>query len=136
MHYQLANILVFALIGAFIVFFLLAVGSLLRPHHPSAEKLSPYECGERPVGSPWIRFNIRFYIIALVFIVFDVEIALIYPCAVVYKQWLETPSALPLGGIAFGEMLFFVAVLAGALAYLWRKGDLEWIKSFRRGAGE
>jgi NADH-quinone oxidoreductase subunit A len=72
MHFQLASVLVFAFVGALIVWFLLAVGSLLRPRHPNPSKASAYECGEPPVGSPWIRFNLRFYIIALVFIIFDV----------------------------------------------------------------
>jgi NADH:ubiquinone oxidoreductase subunit 3 (subunit A) len=83
------------------------------------DKYIPYECGEIPEGSAWIRFNIRFYVLALIFIIFDVEIVFLLPWAVVFKK---------LGGFAFIEGLIFIGILAVGLAYVWRKGDLEWVK--------
>ncbi|PYQ17146.1 MAG: hypothetical protein DMF79_17835 [Acidobacteria bacterium] len=83
------------------------------------EKLTTYECGENPQGSAWIQFNIRFYVFALIFIVFDVEAVFLLPWAVVFKQ---------LGFLAFAEGLVFVGILVVALVYVWRKGDLEWVR--------
>jgi NADH-quinone oxidoreductase subunit A len=79
-----------------------------------------YECGEVPEGSAWIRFNIRFYVVALIFLIFDVEIVFLLPWAVVFKK---------LGAFAFMEGLIFIGILAIGLAYVWNKGDLEWVKS-------
>jgi NADH-quinone oxidoreductase subunit A len=93
---------------------------VLRPSRFSEEKLTTYECGENPVGSAWIQFNIRFYVFALIFIIFDVEAVFLLPWAVVFKQ---------LGPLAFVEGLVFIAILVVALAYVWRKGDLEWVRA-------
>jgi NADH:ubiquinone oxidoreductase subunit 3 (subunit A) len=93
---------------------------LIRPSRFSEEKLTTYECGENPQGSAWIQFNIRFYVFALIFIVFDVEAVFLLPWAVVFRK---------LGMVAFTEGLVFIAILAVALAYVWRKGDLEWVRS-------
>ena len=98
----------------------LLVSSLVRPSKFSAEKYIPYECGENPVGSPWVQFNIRFYVFALVFIIFDVEAVFLFPWAVVYQD---------LGLFAFVEGLIFIVILALGLAYLWVKGDLEWVRT-------
>ena len=92
---------------------------VIRPSRFSEEKLTTYECGENPVGSAWIQFNIRFYVFALIFVVFDVEAVFLLPWAVVFRK---------LGPLALGEGLVFVAILAVALAYVWRKGDLEWVR--------
>jgi NADH-quinone oxidoreductase subunit A len=102
-----------------VVFAALLASRLLAPRKPNPVKLSTYECGEEPVGSPWIRFNTRFYVIALIFIVFDVEVLFLYPWAVNLKS---------LGMFAWIEMAVFVVILAVGLAYVWAKGDLEWIK--------
>jgi len=92
----------------------------LRPAGtPLPEKYTTYECGEEPVGSAWIQFNIRFYVIALIFIIFDVEVVFLLPWAVVFRK---------LGMFAFVEGLIFLAILAVGLAYVWRKGDLAWVK--------
>ncbi|MBD3265460.1 NADH-quinone oxidoreductase subunit A [bacterium] len=115
-----ALIFIFAAIG-FIIFGLW-VPKLVRPHLPDEEKLSNYECGERPVGTPWVRFNIRFYIVAILFIIFDVEVLFIIPWAVVFKELL--PS---MGLLVFFEMFVFLLVLGVGLAYCWAKGHLEWI---------
>jgi NADH-quinone oxidoreductase subunit A len=116
---QYANVLIFLGIGALFVVVNLFIGSLIRPRNPSAEKLSTYECGEEPVGGSWIQFNIRFYVIALDFIIFDVEVVLLYPWAVVANDF---------GWYGFGAMSIFVAVLLLGLAYAWRKGALEWVR--------
>ena len=116
---QYANVLIFLGIGAFFVGFNLFLGSLLRPSNPYPEKLTTYECGEEPVGGSWIQFNIRFYVIALDFIIFDVEVVLLYPWAVV---------AMDFGWYGFGAMIIFVVVLLLGLAYAWRKGALEWVR--------
>ncbi len=114
--------------SAILVFLAVIIGFLvvnlvlwwvIRPYRFSAEKLTTYECGESPQGSAWIQFNIRFYVFALIFIVFDVEAVFLLPWAVVFKQ---------LGFLAFAEGLVFVGILVVALVYVWRKGDLEWVR--------
>ena len=123
MLFDYANVLIFLGIGAFFIVFNLFMGSLIRPKNPSPEKLSTYECGEEPVGGSWIQFNIRFYIVALVFIIFDVEIVLLYPWAVVVKDLMAY------GWFAFVEMMIFVSILLVGLAYAWKKGALEWVRA-------
>lgn len=128
---DLPQISMAAQFGVAFLFLLTAIGfvlgslwvpKLVRPTNPFPDKLSTYECGERPVGSPWIRFNIRFYVIAILFLIFDVEVLFIIPWAVVYKSLL--PS---LGFFVFMEMFVFLVVLGVGLAYCWAKGHLEWI---------
>ena len=115
--------------AAILIFLVVCVGFLavnlllwkvLRPSRYSEEKLTTYECGENPVGSAWIQFNIRFYVFALIFIIFDVEAVFLLPWAVVFKN---------LGMLAFVEGVVFIAILVVALAYVWRKGDLEWVRA-------
>jgi NADH-quinone oxidoreductase subunit A len=120
---QFANVLLFLTVGVLFLAVSLLFSSLVRPSKYSAEKLIPYECGENPVGSPWIQFNIRFYVFALIFIVFDVEVAFLIPWAVVFKK---------LGLVAFIEGLIFIAILAVGLAYVWAKGDLQWVRPEER----
>ena len=119
---QFGVVLFFLVLGFAFIFATLLVGSLVRPNRPGTIKLSPYECGEQDVGSPFIRFNIRFYIIALVFLIFDVEVIVLYPLATQFKKE---------GPLIFLEVLFFVGILVVGLLYVWRKGDLEWVKSAR-----
>ena len=88
MNFEYANVLTFLLLGAITAGLMLGLGSLLRPAHPEARKLSTYECGEPPSGSAWINFNIRFYLIALIFVIFDVEVAFVYPVAVVFRDYV------------------------------------------------
>ncbi len=128
MQFEFAVILLFFAIGAGFVFFHLLLGKLLRPSPPpDAEKLSSYECGERPVGPAWFNFNPRFYIVALIFVIFEVEIAFMYPVAVVFRDWYAAGQ----GVLAFAEIFVFVAILAVGLAYVWAKGDLDWVKRLR-----
>jgi NADH-quinone oxidoreductase subunit A len=124
MLFHHANILVFFVLGFAFVAILLGLGSLVRPSSPNPAKLSTYECGEPASGSAWINFNIRFYLIALVFLIFDVELAFMYPVAAVFKQWVADGRGL----FALTEITIFVGILAVGLAYVWKKGDLDWMK--------
>jgi NADH-quinone oxidoreductase subunit A len=83
-----------------------------------------YECGETPIHQAWFNFNPRFYIVALIFLIFDVEVAFTYPVAVVFKRWVEEGA----GYVALFEIALFVGILAIGLAYIWVKGDLEWVR--------
>jgi len=87
-----------------------------------------YECGEKPIGHAWYNFNPRFYLIALVFVIFEVEIAFMYPVASVYRFFIEKGQ----GMLAFLEIFVFVAILAVGLAYVWAMGDLEWVKGLKQ----
>lgn len=95
----------------------LTASKLLRPQGGGPERQTTYESGMEPIGGAWIQFNIRYYMFALVFVVFDVETVFLYPWAVAFNQ---------LGLLAFVEALIFIAILVVALAYAWRKGALEW----------
>ena len=128
MYFELANILLFAGLALFTVFILLVVAKLARPSEPSPAKNSTYECAEPPASPAWFNFNPRFYVIALVFLIFDVEVAFTYPVAVVFRRWVAQGN----GGVAFAELFTFVAILLVGLAYVWVKGDLEWIRRLRR----
>ena len=112
-------ILLFFIISVLFVGAGLLTAALLRPSHPNPIKNSTYECGEEPIGGPWIKFNPRFYVLALVFLIFDVELVLLFPWAVVFKD---------LGWFAFIAMAVFFAILVVGLAYDWAKGYLEWDK--------
>ncbi|MCX6152822.1 MAG: NADH-quinone oxidoreductase subunit A [Candidatus Kapabacteria bacterium] len=112
-------ILIFFIVGVLFVAAGLFVSSLIRPSHPNKIKNSTYECGEEPIGSPWIKFNIRYYVVALMFLLFEVEIVFLFPWTVVFKQ---------LGWYAFSSMAVFMVILVFGLAYVWGKGDLEWDK--------
>lgn len=128
MLFHHGNILVFFLLGFAFVAIFLGLGSLVRPSSPNPAKLSTYECGEPASGSAWINFNIRFYLIALVFLIFDVELAFMYPVAAVFKQWVADGRGL----FALTEITLFVGILAIGLAYVWKKGDLDWMKRVPR----
>jgi len=114
--------------GKIFIFFLLAfafvgialfASKLIRPKRPTKEKLTTYECGENPEGSPWVKFNIRFYVVALIFLIFDVEVVLLFPWALSYQDH---------GIYGFLVGIIFLVVLGLGMAYEWRKGDLEWAR--------
>ncbi|NIO15468.1 MAG: NAD(P)H-quinone oxidoreductase subunit 3 [Deltaproteobacteria bacterium] len=117
LHY--ATVLVFIILAAFTVTVMLLLSRLIHPRKENPVKRQTYECGEVPFGQSWIQFNIRFYVVALIFIIFDVEVALLYPWAVVFKK---------LGMVAFVEAFIFIVILLVGLAYLWREGDLDWVR--------
>ncbi|HZZ86119.1 MAG TPA: NADH-quinone oxidoreductase subunit A [Anaeromyxobacteraceae bacterium] len=111
----------------------LLIGRLLRPDIPGADKSLIYECGERPIGSAWFNFNPRFYLIALVFVVFEVDIALTFPVVAVYRAWVAKSSVT--AWVAFGELLLFTLVLVVGLVWVWVHGDLEWVKKMEPAEG-
>jgi NADH-quinone oxidoreductase subunit A len=116
---EFAGVLVFLLFGALFVVGNLVLSRILQVRLPHPNKLTTYECGETALGSSWVQFNIRFYVIALAFIIFEVEIIFLFPWAVVFQS---------LGVFAFWEMMVFIGILLVGLAYLWGKGDLDWDK--------
>lgn len=140
----------------------LLVGKLVRPHRPTEEKGAVYECGEPSIGSSWIQFDLRFYVVALLFVIFDVEMAFFFPWATVFgnantlakdditiEQRVEAqgnilPGQKPvpddriaeqqsaakrLAWLAFADILIFFGVLLVGFAYLWKRGDLDWVRS-------
>lgn len=144
----------------------LMLGRIVRPHAPSGQKLEPYECGEPPVGSAYIQFDLRFYVVALVFIIFEVEVALFFPPATVFGKAVAlmnpalpisaaaqtyeemvggdaaaekippgpgdvaaATSAQPLALAAMIDLGLFFAVLLVAFAYVWYRGDLDWVRA-------
>lgn len=103
----------------------LVVAWIVRPHDPYSEKCMTYECGMTPVGEAWGQFHVRYYVIALVFVVFDVEAVFLFPWATVFRR-LSAPEAM--GYAPLLEAAVFIMILLVGLAYAWRKGDLEWIR--------
>ena len=126
MYFQFANVLVFFLLAVAFVGGMLTLGRLLRPNNPEPLKLTTYECGEPPTGSAWVNFNIRFYVVALVFVIFEVDIALTFPVVVVFKEWVAASPRM--GLIALAELLLFTGILVVGLVWVWAHGDLEWLK--------
>jgi NADH-quinone oxidoreductase subunit A len=124
-QFDYANVLVFIGLGIGLCALMMGLGALLRPANPERAKLTTYECGEEVSGDSWINFNIRFYLVALIFVVFDVEVAFIYPVVAVFRRWVEQGR----GWFALSEILVFVGILVVGLVYVWRKGDLQWIKT-------
>ena len=151
-----ATILVFVAVGVVFLAANLLVGKLVRPANPSPEKGEVYECGEQPIGTAWVQFDSRFYVVALLFVIFDVEVAFFFPWAVVFgsatrmgdetlpvEQRLvaarqldplavsppDPAAAQAFAGFAFLELLVFFGILLVGFAYLWRRGDLEWVRS-------
>jgi NADH-quinone oxidoreductase subunit A len=153
----------FLVVAVFFVFIHLVAGRFIRPVKPDPEKLTIYECGEPTIGSSWIQFDLRFYVVALLFVIFDVEVAFFFPWAVVFgkvnaltnpsldqeqriaitqdlvppdpqrpdtlKPQLSASDATRLGWLAFVDLLVFFGVLLVGFAYLWRRGDLDWVRS-------
>jgi len=119
MYRDFGTVLVAAILGIIMVAVPLIVQSLVAPSKKSKEKLETYECGEESEGSAWLQFNIRFYVVALIFLIFDVEVVFLFPWAVVFKD---------LGLLAMVEMGIFLLILIVGLAYVWVKADLNWVK--------
>lgn len=156
------HLLIFALMGMALLLAPLIIGAFIRPKLPTAEKKSVYECGEPAIGSSYIQFDLRFYVVALLFIVFDVEVVFFFPWVAVFGNvmqltdtqlsdaqrlsgtesllslpagQLDAAAALPagaaltLGWTAFVDLLFFFAVLLVGFAYVWKRGDLDWVRA-------
>lgn len=154
-----ATIIVFVIVGVGFLASNLILGWLIRPNKPSPEKGEIYECGESPVGSAWNQFDLRFYVVALLFVIFDVEIAFLFPWAVVFGSSarladptlpeltrmqslqqlgmnpvegappVETAAYLWFSQLALIEFAIFFGILMLGFAYLWQRGDLEWVRS-------
>jgi NADH-quinone oxidoreductase subunit A len=153
-------VLIFLGVGGGLLFANLMLGRLVRPFRPSPEKGAVYECGEETIGSAWIQFDLRFYVVALLFVIFDVELAFFFPWAVVFgsanraadvdlpekdrivaaQSIQPTPGPHAAGSInaeamnqlawvAFADILIFFGVLLVGFAYLWRRGDIDWVRS-------
>ena len=153
-------VLIFLAVGGGLLFANLMLGRLVRPFRPSPEKGEVYECGEQAIGSAWIQFDLRFYVVALLFVIFDVELAFFFPWAVVFgsanraadvslpaeQRMAAAESIQPAPGahtagsinadamnelawVAFADILVFFGVLLVGFAYLWRRGDLDWVRS-------
>jgi NADH-quinone oxidoreductase subunit A len=156
-------ILVFLAVGVFFLFFHMVLGSFVRPSRPDSEKLSIYECGEPTVGSAWMQFDIRYYVVALLFVIFDVEVAFFFPWALIYggatqladprlapearmvitEKLLNAPASqavtpitsatgFRLAALSFFDILVFFAVLLVGFAYVWKRGDLDWVRAVSR----
>jgi NADH-quinone oxidoreductase subunit A len=157
-----AYCILFTLVGIGFIFVHLMLGKVVRPAKPEPEKLTVYECGEPTVGSAWVQFDLRYYVIALLFVIFEVEVAFFFPWAVVFgklnalgdaglqgadrQQVVEAlvpphvptavhdipaqaSSATTLAWIAFADIMVFFGVLLVGFAYLWRRGDINWVRS-------
>ena len=128
MYQDFLPIIIFSGLAVCLVGLPLGLQYILSPRkNKGGDKLLSYECGEIPEGSAWVQFNIRFYVIALIFLIFDVEIVFLFPWAVVYQD---------LGLLAFIEAFIFVLILVVGFVYVWAKGDLNWVKmNVRYGKG-
>ncbi len=126
MGFEFGAVAAFAVMAIAFAFGGITLGQVAGPKLPSPEKSTIYECGEVPIGSAWFNFNPRFYLIALVFVIFEVEIALTFPVVAVYKDWIA--HGMGLGLVAQGELLLFTGILVLGLAWVWVHGDLEWVK--------
>lgn len=95
----------------------LILAKFIAPKKPGWSKQAPYECGLESTGDSWVQFRVQYYVYALLFVVFDVEVIFLYPWALVWKE---------LGPVVFAEMALFIAILAVGLVYAWKRGVLEW----------
>ena len=116
-------ILMFVLVGVAVGVLPVAMGFVLAPSRPDPEKLSPYECGFEAFEDARMKFDVRYYLIAILFILFDLEVAFLFPWATIFKDIVATESIKLFG---FVEMLVFVAILVVGYVYAWAKGALEW----------
>jgi len=136
MYFDYLNVLVFAAVGLVFVFANMIVASIIRPKRKTDQGLETYECGEEAIGDAWIQFDIRYYTVALVYVIFAVEIAFLFPWALVLQDALRDTGAAQgtgIGAFALVEGFLFIVILFLGLAYVWAKGDLDWVLSW---AGE
>jgi NADH-quinone oxidoreductase subunit A len=117
MKFEYIPVLAMLALSALVPGIFLAVSALFSPRRPSAAKEQPFECGNVSSGPAWGRFSVKFYLTAILFIVFDVEVVFLYPWALLFRR---------LGVFGFVEMMIFLFVLTLGLVYVWRKGALEW----------
>lgn len=130
MYFDYLNVLVFGTVGLAFVFVNVLVGSVIRPKRKTEQGLEIYECGETPIGDSWIQFDIRYYTVALIYVIFAVEITFLFPWAMVLHEAFATPG---IGLWALAKGFLFVAILFFGLIAVWVKGDLDWILSYDGG---
>lgn len=126
---EFGEVLLFIIGGALFVLISLVISKLIRPNRPNAQKLTTYESGEEPISSAWTQFNIRFYIVALIFILFEVELVFLFPWSTIFaREELIVETNGLWGWFSFIEMVIFILILALGLAYAWVNGLLDWVK--------
>lgn len=125
---QFGIVLLFIMGGVLFMLVVALLSRILSPQRPNPEKNSTYECGEDPVGNARIQLNNRFYVVALIFLIFDVEIIFFYPWATVFAKESLILQAPAWGWFALVEVLIFAGILLLGLAYVWVKGDLDWVR--------
>ncbi|WP_345100630.1 NADH-quinone oxidoreductase subunit A [Mucilaginibacter panaciglaebae] len=125
---EFGKILIFLITGFIFMGLMFFINRLIAPHNPTPEKLTSYECGEEPTGNAWLPFNSRFYVIALVFLLFDVEMVFVFPWATVFGNHQIIAADARWGWFSLAEMFIFLGILILGLVYVWVKGDLDWIK--------
>ncbi|WP_031526632.1 NADH-quinone oxidoreductase subunit A [Dyadobacter crusticola] len=122
-------ILLFIIAALVLLGTMLTIAKFLRPHKPNEEKLTTYESGEDPMGNAQIQFNVRFYIVALVFVLFEVELLFLFPWSIVFgNEDLIAQTNGEWGWFAMAEMTVFIGILIFGLAYAWVKGYLDWVR--------
>src|SRR5687767_15592112 len=132
MYFDYLNVLVFASVGLVFVFANMIAGALIRPQRKNPEGLETYECGEVTIGDAWIQFDIRYYTVALVYVIFAVEIAFLFPWALVLGDAVADRGAAQgtgIGAYVLVTGILFIVILFLGLAYVWAKGDLDWVLS-------
>src|SRR5438445_11528609 len=117
MYFQFSVALALTILALGVSALLVGLQKLLAPSNPYPRKLMPDECGEPPTGRAWINFNVRFYLIALIFVIFEVEVAFVYPIATVYLEWVKRGQRL----YVLSEVLVFLGILFVGLVYVWAK---------------
>jgi NADH-quinone oxidoreductase subunit A len=135
MYFDYLNVLIFSGVGLVFVFANMIAGSLIRPRRKTTEGREVYECGEPTIGEAWIQFDIRYYTVALVYVIFAVEIAFLFPWALVLKEAMADTGAAAgegIGMFALVEGVAFIVILFIGLAYVWAKGDLDWVLAWQR----
>lgn|SRR5690606_6412022 len=125
---EYGKILLMAIVGMLLVCATIFLAYVLSPKNPNPVKLSTYECGEESVGTSWIQFNPRFYVIALIFLLFDVELIFIFPWATVFGNADFIAADARWGWFTLVEMAIFIGILIVGLIYVWKSGDISWIK--------
>lgn len=125
---EFGKVFIYLIMGILFVLFTFFLGWLVALRKPNPIKLSSYECGEEPTGSSWIQFNSRFYVVALIFLLFDVEMVFIFPWATIFSQETLLAADSRWGWLSLIEMFIFVGILLIGLMYVWKKGDLNWIR--------
>ncbi|MFT5288806.1 MAG: NADH-quinone oxidoreductase subunit A [Planctomycetota bacterium] len=135
MYFDYFSVLVFSAVGLVFVFANMIVASVVRPKRQTDKGLETYECGEETIGDAWIRFDIRYYTVALVYVIFAVEIAFLFPWALVMKSAVNGTGAAvgaDVGPLVLVKGFLFISILFLGLAYVWAKGDLNWVLSYSK----